>query len=483
MLNYFNFKRWSDQDILVTNDFGCHEFLSPTQFKDFMGGNLEKASNLYNSLREKHFIVENEDIVSEDLTNSLRSMKDYIFHGPALHIFVVTNQCNLQCVYCQAQRHHGRHKGFMTEEIGRRAVDIALQSPERHLSFEFQGGEPLLNFPVIRSMVEYAEQHRGEKAIDFTIVSNFQLLTDEIARFCLDHHISICTSLDGPQALQEKNRRALGQVSSYRKAVDGLKLLRRYGYMAGAIQTTTRYSLPAARRIVREYQRLGLNQIFIRPLTPLGFAAEDWQEIGYTPEEFLAFYSTCFDEVLKINREGVCFREQHACIFLRKILGGFSTNYMELRSPCGAGVGQLAYYYDGNIYTCDEARMVAEAGNQAFRLGSVYNSTLNDLVQGRVCRAVCSASILETLPGCSDCVYQPYCGVCPVISLAQHGDIFAKEMNGYRCKVYRGILDFLFELLHEGDLETLKILQSWIGDENREDNEEGFSGQKGFTES
>lgn len=465
MLNHFNFRRWSDQDILITNDMGRYDFLSYKEFQDFLKGNLEKTSNLYCRLREKHFLLEDEDLASEDLTHCLRSMKDYIFHGPALHIFVVTNQCNLQCVYCQAQQHHAKHKGFMTADIGRRAIDIALTSPEHRLSFEFQGGEPLLNFPVIREMVEYAEAQHGDKVIDFTIVSNFQLLTEDIADFLLEHHISICTSLDGPKELQETNRRSLGTTSSYQKVIDGMQLLAWRGYKTGAIQTTTRYSLPYAREIVREYQRLGMTQIFLRPLTPLGFAAEDWKLIGYTPEEFLAFYRTCFEEILKINREGTLFKEQHACIFLQKILHGFSTNYMELRSPCGAGVGQLAYYYDGSIYTCDEARMVAEGGNQAFWLGDVYHSTLNDLVQGKTCRATCSASILETLPGCSDCVYQPYCGVCPVIHLASHGDIFAKETNGYRCKVYRGILDYLFELLHQGDAGTLKILHSWIGDD------------------
>ena len=135
---------------------------------------------------------------------------------------------------------------------------------------------------------------------------------------------------------------------------------------------------------------------------------------------------------------------------------------MELRSPCGAGIGQLAYYYDGNIYTCDEARMVAEAGDNAFCLGNVLTDDYRSIITSRKCRATCAASVLEGIPGCSDCVYQPYCGVCPVINYAQNGDPFAKQARDYRCKIYGGILDFLFSLIHENDSEVMEILYSWV---------------------
>ena len=106
-------------------------------------------------------------------------------------------------------------------------------------------------------------------------------------------------------------------------------------------------------------------------------------------------------------------QEGHAATFFSKILHGYPVNYMELRSPCGATLGQMAYYTNGDVFTCDEGRMLYEMGNDAFRLGNVWENTYSQLVHSSTCRAVCLASITESIPGCCDCVYQPYCGVCP----------------------------------------------------------------------
>lgn len=414
------------------------------------------------------FLLEEDDLYLEKTSAGLRDMKTYLFQGPSLHIFVVTNQCNLQCVYCQAQKSGMSTKGFMTEETGIRAAEIALKSPGRYLSFEFQGGEPLLNFSVIKHIIEYTESHRGNKNIEFTIVSNLTLLSDEILNFLLKHHVSICTSLDGPDFIQRHNRKSYGEYDSYARAVSGIRKIRQLGSAPGAIETTTRYSLRYPKEIVAEYVSLGFHSIFIRPLTPLGFALADWNQIGYTADEFLSFYKKCLSYVLALNKKGVRLKEQHAYIFLKKIFNHDGQNYMELRSPCGAGLGQIAYYYDGSIYTCDEARMAAELGNKAFKLGDVYHNTYADLIQNPVCKTVASASTLETIPGCVDCIYQPYCGTCPVVNFILDGNVFPKGINNFRCQIYKGILDYLFELIYGNNPEIVKILHSWIGDDKNE---------------
>jgi uncharacterized protein len=468
MLNYFNFKRMEDNRIFITNDFGCYEFLNRDEFQMLANNRVEKESNLYQRLHKKLFMIEPMEIYSREVVDNLRRIKNYVFGSTSLHILVVTNQCNLKCIYCQAQDHMKEVKGMMSEEIGKKAVDIALQAPGHRLTLEFQGGEPLINFSVVKAVIKYAEEHKGDKIVNYTLISNFSLLTDAIADFLLEHKVGICTSLDGSEYVHTKNRLCMNGSNSYRLMQQGIEKLRKRGFQPGAIQTTTRYSLPKAREIVREYLQMGMQGIFLRPLTPLGFAKSDWEKIGYTADEFLTFYREAFDEVLKINKEGTRFVEQHAVFFLRKILTGNADNYMELRSPCGATLGQMAYYYNGDIYTCDEARMVAEGGDKAFRLGSVFDSDYRQLVSGRTCKATCAASILETIPGCCDCVYQPYCGVCPVINYASYGNIFPKQIGGYRCEVYRGIVEFLFRLLDARDKATIEILNSWVRDDQFE---------------
>jgi len=198
----------------------------------------------------------------------------------------------------------------------------------------------------------------------------------------------------------------------------------------------------------------------LRPLTPLGYAATRWETIGYTAEEFIEFYRESLDYILLKSKSGIDLAEGHATIFLNKIINHRAGNYTELRSPCGAVLGQLAYNYDGNIYTCDEGRMLAEMGDYSFQVGTI-NSNYHELFDNPVCKSVATASCLESIPSCSDCVYSPYCGVCPVLNYYEGNNIFALSPNNFKCKIYHGILDYLFYKLYFGSNIEKEILISW----------------------
>jgi His-Xaa-Ser system radical SAM maturase HxsB len=354
----------------------------------------------------------------------------------------------------------------MTMETGRKAIELAMQSPAKHLTFEFQGGEPLLNFDVIIEMIEHSKRLNEslKKNIEYTIVTNLVALTDEILQKLIDHHVSICTSLDGDKSVHDHNRKLHNGEGSYEAVYKNITKIRNAGLSVGAIETTTQYSLQYPKEIIDTYISNQVNGIFLRPMTPLGFAKAYWDEIGYTPEQFLCFYREAFLYILEINKHGIHFPELHATYFLKKILGGYADNYMELRSPCGAGVGQMSYYWDGSVYTCDEGRMISESGDFAFRLGNVYENTYDELIDSPICKATCAASVVESLPKCCDCAYHPYCGVCPVVVYSDEHDIFPHSPFDYRCAVYAGILDLLFELIHEADEATMQVLYRWIED-------------------
>lgn len=271
---------------------------------------------------------------------------------------------------------------------------------------------------------------------------------------------SISTSLDGNEMLHNQNRPLSGGKNSYNILMKKIEMLCERGLRYGAIQTTTRASLEQGKEIIEEYLALGLDNIFIRPLTPLGYALERWNEIGYTVEEFLKFYKECLCYLIKINKNGKYIKEGHAAIFLSKILRGYGVNYMELRSPCGASVGQMAYYFDGNVFTCDEGRMLYEMGDSSFKLGNVSTDNYDKLMNSKLCKTICKYSIIESVPKCCDCVYQPYCGTCPVINYALENDIISRKNKNYRCSIYMGMLDTIFELLMDDD--NIDILRSWV---------------------
>lgn len=377
-----------------------------------------------------------------------------------LHIFVVSKNCNFNCIYCQAGHLNQNNDYLMNKETAKAAVDIAIQSPSKYLTFEFQGGEPLTNYETIKYIVEYSKEVAKDKVIEYSIVSNLTLLTDEMIEFFMENNISICTSIDGHKELHNKNRPYV-DGDSYDVTTERIKKIQSLNGQIGAIETTTRFSLNKYKEIIDEYVNLGMNSIFLRPLTKLGKAEDGWDKFGYSAEEFLEFFKNSLDYILELNKKGIFLSEGHSSIFLKKILANKTVNYMELRSPCGGAVGQLAYYYDGNIYTCDEGRMLSEMGNDSFLLGNVFKNSYRELMESDSTKAMCVSSCLECLPYCNSCVYQPYCGTCPVINLAQGGNIFPKNPKEYRCKIYGGILEILFDYI-EKDKETLEIFNSWI---------------------
>ena len=292
------------------------------------------------------------------------------------------------------------------------------------------------------------------------MVTNLTLLTDEMLDFFVEKKFGISTSIDGPEFIHNLNRPFQNGTGTYYKTVEAINKIRSRGLQVGAIQTTTRASLKYPREIVRAYKELGFDGIFIRPLTPLGKASLSWDEIGYTPEEFIAFYQEALDEIIYINKAECFMKEDHSAILISRIEGNF-VNYMELRSPCGAGIGQMAYYSNGDIFTCDEGRMLYEMGDSTFRLGNVFNDSYSDIINNGICKTVCASSILESIPACCDCVYQPYCGTCPVINYAKSNDVIEKSPRGYRCKIYEGMLDYLFKQILIGNQEVMNILRSW----------------------
>lgn len=462
MLNYFNFKKFEDK-YLLTNDLGRYAFVNEDTFKALLsGGPLEEP--VKQQMLDNYFIYDEHSVVfAERVKQKLRESKNYLFSSTSLHIFVLTNVCNMSCIYCQAKDDESIVKQFMNKETAEKCVDVALSSPSRFLTFEFQGGEPLANFEVLKHIVLYTEENKGSKCVTFSMVSNLTLLTEEKLDFLREHEVSISSSVDGFEELHNKNRPFNNGSGTYHVVEEKIRFIQEHQYRVGAIQTTTRQSLKYPKEIVDAYIKLGQTNIFIRPLTRLGTAARVWDKVGYTAEEFVEFYEACLRYIIQLNLAGVDIQENHAAIFLKKILTGSAVNYMELRSPCGASVGQMAYFYDGNVFTCDEGRMLYEMGMDDFKIGNVFEHTYDEMMQSPGCKAVCIASLLEGQIKCCDCAYQPYCGTCPVINLAQEKDLFVKNTQAFRCKVYGGMLDIIFSILKNGSQEEIKVLKKWIG--------------------
>ncbi len=463
----FNFRRLPGGRVLLTNDSGANAVVTAAAFRSLSAGRVP-AGALRAELEAKGFVRDRMDFESYAAAGAARS--SFLNSGPGLHILVTTLRCNHRCLYCQASACGGRGTD-MSRAVARKSVDFALNSTNPGLTIEFQGGEPLLNWPVLSDAISYARRRAraAGREVRLALVSNFSLMTEQKARFLLENEVSLCTSLDGPAALHNKNRQFTGG-NAHALTVRWLKYFadRASGkqgdyrvFKPSALLTVTRFSLENPAAIVDEYVRLGLEDVFIRPLTPIGYARKLWPQIGYTAAEFSAFYRDCLGRILKVNASGKTLRERNAMIMLQKIVGGSDPGYLDMRCPCGAGIGQVAYNYNGDLYTCDEGRMVGWEGDDLFRMGNVAKDNYRDVMLSPVVRACASASNLEAQPRCSRCAYRPYCGVCPVHNYETQGSLWGDMASSDRCALSMGMFDALFSMLAEP--AKARILKGWIG--------------------
>ena len=158
----------------------------------------------------------------------------HLQQGISLHIINPTMRCNQFCQCCYADSRPMQSSGSdMGVETARKTVDFIWQSPGKSIIIEFQGGEPLANFPAIGSMIDYASRNRPRKRIHWRMVSNFSLMDETIASYLKKHKVlDLCTSLDGPKKIHDRNRPL--HCGSYRKVVYWLDALRN-GFRVGKI--------------------------------------------------------------------------------------------------------------------------------------------------------------------------------------------------------------------------------------------------------
>lgn len=465
----FRFRRLG-QRVVLTNDVGDWLVVDGSEFDDIVGGRMPADDPLRARLAERGMLLDSMDV--EQAVERYRRRHSHVGRAPYLHIVVTTLRCNQICAYCHASREPmSNTDADMSIATAKDVVDRIFESPSPAISIEFQGGEPLVNFETLRFVVEYARERNADERRDLQLllVSNLSAMDEEKLEFLLANDVLICTSLDGPREIHDAQRRLLGG-SAYDETVGWIERIHAayeergldpHLWHVDALLTITRQSLGHARAIVDEYVRLGMRTVHVRALNPMGFATRTWADIGYGAEEFGEFWRECLAYILELNLGGVELIERGAALFLASILTDEHHGYVDLRSPCGAGVGQVAYDQDGRVYPCDEARMVARMGDDVFQLGEVDGGHLPDLIGHETVRAIGIASTLETLPGCRTCAYQPYCGVCPVYNYVAQGDLFGHRPTNDRCKLNMLALDTLFDILAMEDEDVRRVLQRW----------------------
>ena len=452
--------------VLVTSVVGEYLFLSEGDFSKLANHGLVRDSQLYCDLRTRQIICDAErGPFLRGLEAQLWTRKQFVLEDPSLHIFVLTLRCDHRCHYCQVTPQRTSARGFdMDDRTADAALERVFESQAEVLTIEFQGGESALAFAQLRRIVERADARAKAigRQVRFVMATTLHLMTGEMLSFCRDFNVELSTSLDGPEYVHNANR-PNSTGTSFQQTVEGIVRARAVcGHdRVAALATITTNSLPFPREIVDTYIDLGFDSIALRPISPFGFAVKTRRKLGYTTEEYLRFYRDALDYLIDINLMGRTMEESYATLLLTRILTPFPTTYMDLQSPAAAGRNVLAYNYDGGVYVSDEARMLAEMGDDRFRMGSVHEP-LAVLWKSDAMRLIQETGDAEALPVCSDCAFVPYCGADPVFHVATQDDPIGHRPTSQFCHLHTGLFRILFEYLATRDADVLRVFLSWV---------------------
>ncbi len=345
--------------------------------------------------------------------------RDYIFDVKSRNTVVkalclhIAHDCNLACKYCFAEEgeYHGR-RALMSFDVGKRALDflIANSGNRRNLEVDFFGGEPLMNWQVVKDLVKYGREQEKlhDKKFRFTLTTNGILLNDEIQEFVNREMSNVVLSLDGRKEVNDKMRPFRGGQGSYDAIVPKYQKLadsrdQRNYYVRG---TFTRNNLDFTQDVMHMAD-LGFQQISIEPVV-----ADESEDYAIREEDIPAIkeeYDRLAREMVKRNREGKSFNFFH---FMIDLTGGPCV--AKRLSGCGSGTEYLAVTPWGDFYPCHQF-----VGNEEFRMGNVYEGITREDI-----RDTFKACNVYTKEKCQDCFAKFYCsGGCAANAYHFHGSI------------------------------------------------------------
>jgi len=356
------------------------------------------------------------------LAGTLKQRTEGVVKALCLH---VAHTCNLNCAYCFASqgKYHGE-RAVMSFEVGKQALDflIANSKGRRNLEVDFFGGEPLMNFDVVKQLVAYARSVEKEhgKNFRFTLTTNGMLIDDDVIDFANRECSNVVLSLDGRKEIHDRYRVDYAGKGSWERIVPKFQKLveAREGknyYMRG----TFTHRNPDFLKDIEEMLRLGFTELSMEPVVgpeddPAALTKEDLPIV-------LEQYEKLAELMLQRHREGNPFTFYHYMIDLK----GGPCIYKRI-SGCGSGTEYMAVTPWGDLYPCHQF-----VGEEAFKLGNVWDGVQNPAVQEEF--ASCN---VYTRPECADCWAKLYCsGGCA--ANAYHATGSVKGVYKYGCELFR----------------------------------------------
>ncbi len=337
----------------------------------------------------------------------------------------VAHTCNLNCSYCFASqgKYHGE-RALMSYEVGKQAFDflIANSGSRRNLEVDFFGGEPLMNWDVVKQLVAYAREQEKiyNKNFRFTLTTNGMLVDDDVIDFCNKEMHNVVLSLDGRKEIHDRLRVDYAGKGSYDRIVPKFQeFVKRRGDKEYYMRGTFTHANPDFTKDLLHMADLGFDRLSMEPVVcaPGDPAALTDEDIQVVKEQ----YEILAKEMLKRRKEGRPFTFYH---YMLDLTGG-PCIYKRL-SGCGSGTEYVAVTPWGDLYPCHQF-----VGEEKYKLGDIWNGITNEAIRQefRSCNAY-------SRPDCRDCWARLYCsGGCAANAYHATGSISGVYHQG--CELFK----------------------------------------------
>ena len=337
----------------------------------------------------------------------------------------IAHTCNLNCSYCFASqgKYHGQ-RAVMSYEVGKRALDFLIENSgtRRNLEVDFFGGEPLMNFQVVKDLVAYARSIEKEKGKNFrfTLTTNGVLVDDDVIQWANRECSNVVLSLDGRKEIHDRFRVDYAGNGSWEKIVPKFqKFVQARGGKDYYMRGTFTHANPDFLKDIQTMLDLGFNELSMEPVV---CAADDPSAL--TEDDLpivMEQYEKLADLMLQRDKEGRPFTFYHYMIDLT----GGPCIYKRI-SGCGSGTEYMAVTPWGDLYPCHQF-----VGEERFCLGNIWEGVTNREIQKEF--ACCN---VYAHPECRDCWARLYCsGGCA--ANAYHATGSVTGVYEYGCKLFR----------------------------------------------
>lgn len=337
----------------------------------------------------------------------------------------VAHTCNLNCSYCFASqgKYHG-DRALMSFEVGKRALDFLIENSgsRTNLEVDFFGGEPLMNWDVVKELVKYARSQEGpcHKNFRFTLTTNGMLINDDVIDFANKEMSNVVLSLDGRKEIHDKLRVDYAGNGSYDRIVPKFQeLVKSRGGKNYYMRGTFTHTNPDFTKDIFHMADLGFTELSMEPVvaSPDDPAALTASDIEIVKEQ----YEILAKEMLRREKEGRPITFYHYMLDLTE-----GPCIYKRISGCGSGTEYMAVTPWGDLYPCHQF-----VGDEKYKLGDIWNGVTNHSLreQFRSCNAYSRSE-------CNDCWAKFYCsGGCAANAYHASGSIQGTYEPG--CELFK----------------------------------------------